>query len=101
MANGRVERVFSHLKLIKTNRRSSMKEDTLDQLLRVNLEGPPLANWDPACAMQLWWREKARRVNSTDSTSTSASTAGPVHSEVEQNQFDWEEWEEMIGQNSD
>jgi hypothetical protein len=80
VANGHVERVFSHLKLIKTNRRSSMKEDTLDHLLWANLEGPPLANWDPACTMLLWWREKVRRVN----RSTSASTAGPVHSEVEQ-----------------
>ena len=32
-ANGHLERVFSQLKLIKTNRRTSLKEDTLDQLL--------------------------------------------------------------------
>ena len=47
VANGRVERVFSQLKLIKNNRRTCLREDTLDQLLRINVEGPPLSDWDP------------------------------------------------------
>ena len=48
-----LERVFSQLKLIKTNRHTSIKEDTLDQLVRISVEGPPLSDWDPGCALQL------------------------------------------------
>ena len=105
VANGHLERVFSQLKLIKTNRRTSIKEDTLDQLVRINVEGPPLFDWDPACAIQLWWRERIRRINRNDSPPTSASTAGPTSQEIpetepQQGQFDWEEWEELVGQSS-
>lgn len=43
MANCRLERVLTQLinKLIKKDRRTCLGEDTLDQLLRVNVEGPP------------------------------------------------------------
>ena len=40
MANGCLERVFSQLKLIKTNRHTNLGEDSLDYLVRVNVEGP-------------------------------------------------------------
>ena len=58
MANGHLERVFSQLKLIKNNHRTSFNENTLDQLLQINLVGPPLADWDATGAIELWWREK-------------------------------------------
>ena len=69
VANGRVERVFSHLKLIKNNRRTRLGEDTLDQLLRIYVEGPPLSDWDPTRALELWYMEKTRRLNVRDSRS--------------------------------
>lgn len=43
MANGHLERVFSQLKLVKNTRRTSIREDTLDQVLRINVDGPPLS----------------------------------------------------------
>jgi hypothetical protein len=42
MANGHLERVFSQMKIVKTNRRTSLSEDTLDHILRIKCEGPPL-----------------------------------------------------------
>ena len=69
VANGRVERVFSQLKLIKNNRRTCLREYTLDQLLRINVEGPPLSDWDPTHALELWYMEKTRRLNVRDSRS--------------------------------
>ena len=100
VANGHLERVFSQLKLIKTNRRNSIKEDTLDHLVRINVEGPSLSDWDPTDAMQLWWRDKARRVNQHDSASSSASagasTSATPEREPQQDVFDWEEWEQLI-----
>ena len=38
----RVEQLFSKLKVIKTKRRSSLSNSTLDDLLEINVEGPPL-----------------------------------------------------------
>ena len=40
IANGRVERVFSQLKMIKNNRHTCLHENTLNQPLRINVEGP-------------------------------------------------------------
>ena len=42
MSNGHLERVFSQLKLIKTNRRNCLSEDRLDSLVRIATTGPPL-----------------------------------------------------------
>ena len=42
IANDRVERVFSQMKLIKNSRHTCLGEDTLDQLLKINVETPLL-----------------------------------------------------------
>ena len=77
MANGRLERVFSSLKLIKSDRRSRLGKDRLDHLVRIAVDGPPLNQWDATDAVQLWWRSCFRRqgqdktrVVGTPSTST-------------------------------
>ena len=49
MANGRLERVFSQLKLIKNDRQTCLKEDTLD---RLNQYGR-LSDWDASVAFEL------------------------------------------------
>ena len=61
MSNGHVERVFSTLKLMKSDRRNSLSEHHLDDIMRIMIEGPPLSQWDPSRAIQLWWQEKLRR----------------------------------------
>ncbi len=94
IANGRVERVFSQLKLIKNSRRTCLGENTLDQLLRINVEGPPLADWDATRALELWWREKTQRVNHKDSGSAPRRPQ-EEETETEHKTFspdDWEEW---------
>ena len=42
ISNGHLERVFSHMKLIKGERCSSLSEDRLDDLLRISVEAPLL-----------------------------------------------------------
>ena len=61
MSNGHLERVFSQLKLIKTNRRNCLSEDRLDSLVRIATTGPPLKQWDAGNAVELWWSDKKRR----------------------------------------
>ena len=58
VSNGHLEKVFSQVKLIKTNNRTSLHENTLDQLIRINVEGPPLVNWDPKFQSVCGYRTK-------------------------------------------
>ena len=58
VANGQMERILPQLKLIKNNRRTYLWEDTLDQLLSINVEGLPLSDWDLTHAFELWYMEK-------------------------------------------
>lgn len=39
VSNGKLERVFSTMKLIKAEKRSSMSNETLDDLLAINIDG--------------------------------------------------------------
>lgn len=57
-----VERTFSQLKLIKTNIRNRMSEKTLDSLLRIVIEGPPLDDYPISDAVSLWAKKKNRRI---------------------------------------
>ncbi len=64
MSKGHVEQLFSILKLIKTDRRNSLSEDNLDDLLRVSVDGPSLDKWQATSAIELWWKSKRRRTES-------------------------------------
>jgi hypothetical protein len=63
LSNGHLERVFSQLKLVKPDRRSRLSEDSIDNLLRIKLEAPPLQQWDASGALKL---DKTRRLNIRD-----------------------------------
>ena len=54
MVNGRVERAFSAMNIIKTNRCNCLGEDHLDDLMRIAIDGPPLPLWDASGAINLW-----------------------------------------------
>ena len=57
--------MFSCLKLIKTNNRTSLSTDTLDDLLEINVEGPAFKEFSADSAVELWWQEccTSRRPN--------------------------------------
>ena len=64
-SNGRVEQIFSSLKIIKTTTRTSLTVDTVDDLMEIFVEGPPLDCFSPDPAVDLWWTSccTTRRVN--------------------------------------
>lgn len=64
-SNGSVERMFSTLKLIKTDRRTRLKDTTLSDLLEIQVEGPSLTDFCPKPAVEAWWHSSntARRPN--------------------------------------
>ena len=64
-SNGRVEQIFSSLKILKTVRRTNLQGDTLNDLLEIYTEGPPLSSFCPDQAIELWWSDcsTTRRVH--------------------------------------
>lgn len=56
-SNGRVEQIFSSLKVIKTSNRASLRTSTLDDLLEISIEGPPLSDFSSTSAIDLWWKD--------------------------------------------
>ena len=58
-----VERIFSMMKIIKTDRRTTLQTSTLSDLLEIQVEGPPIATFSPDRAVTLWWNDSTRRVN--------------------------------------
>lgn len=97
VANGRVERVFSSLKLIKSDRRSSLSEDRLDHLVRIAVDGPPFSEWDSTHAVHLWWKSKLRRqVQDTRATPRPGTSHTKDTTNSEPYTLDLEDWEDFI-----
>jgi len=98
MANGRVERAFSAMNVVKTDRRNCLGEDHLDDLMRITFDGPQLAQWDASGAIDLWWKDKLRRqvsdIRSTPRTSHS-STVEDIDDSSD-GEFNLEDWESFV-----
>ena len=60
-SNGKVERVFSQMKEIKGNKRSSLSNETLDDLLLISTAKISMKQFDADPAIKLWWNDKVRR----------------------------------------
>ena len=98
-SNGHLERVFSTLKLIKTDRRNLLGENCLDNLLRIAVDCPPLAQWDAIPAVRLWWKDKQRRqpTHDTRAPPTFKTTSAVTVSEPEPAYtFSLEDWDTFI-----
>ena len=99
MSNGHIERVFSQLKMIKTEKRNCLSEDRLDSLLRIVADAPPLSKWDASGAVGCWWNDKKRRSvkdlrapPKKGSSSTSEDNAGDDDLHYTLALEDWESW---------
>ena len=110
-SNGKLERVFSQPNVIKTNKRTSLSNEAIDDLLLLTTDSVPLREFCPDNAIDHWWKDKVRRPNQrrrkqykkhtrnlpTDCESTSI---GPSESEHETESDDsdvdllteWDQW---------
>ena len=61
--NSTVERAFSIMNIIKTDRHTSLNDSTLDDLMEINVEGPPPEDFSSEHAVSLWWKDCTRRPN--------------------------------------
>ena len=63
ISNAKVERMFSLMNRVKTYFRASLSENTLNNLIRIQMEGPPFEEFDPTPVIQLWAMGATRRLN--------------------------------------
>ena len=63
-SNGKVEKIFSQVTNIKTNKRTRLSIESLDDLLMISSNNVPLKEFCPDQAIDKWWRDKVRRPNS-------------------------------------
>ena len=63
VSNGKLERVFSTMKNIKVEKRSSMSNELLDDLLVINVEKVNVEDFRADHSIELWWKAKTRRPN--------------------------------------
>ena len=63
VSNGKLERVFSTLKVIKVDKRSSLSNEVLDDLLMLNTNPCSLKDFNPDESIHRWWEDKTRRPN--------------------------------------
>ena len=92
VSNGHLERMISQL--IKTDRRSWLGEENMDNLLRIKLEAPPLKHWDATGALNLWWKDKTCRLNVTDPQPGVSSI--PTQSDAREEEISLEDWETWL-----
>ena len=95
LSNGHLERCFSQLKVMKWNRRSCLKRDHLDSLLRIKI---PLDERQRKDAIRLWFQAKTRRVNrSSDTRAAQTSTAQTTREETpDEFQLTFEDWDSWL-----
>jgi hypothetical protein len=67
------ERAFSAMNRIKTNLRNRLKTQTLDCLMRISIEGPPVSDFNFERAADLWGGMRNRRLSVGSSSSSSSS----------------------------
>ena len=106
-SNSHVEQIFSSLGIIKTKRRTNLSTSTLQDLLEIFVEGPPVTTFDSGPAVELWWREchTTRRVNqkprktyrSRKKNSVSEDDLSDGESSSDEEEFSLEQWDKWFG----
>ena len=101
-SNARVEQIFSSLKVLKTDHRTALSIDTLNDLLEIYIEGGPLRDFSTDDAVSLWWNKCSRRTEQSpqlQSTHTSDESGLAAQTSSEEDQtLSFEEWDAWFGE---
>ena len=91
-----VERAFSKLKIIKTDRRCSLHTSTLDDLMEINIEGPTFENFSSSASVDLWWADRIRRPNQSSSVRPSSSVPDSEDQGTSTDSISLDRWDELF-----
>ena len=61
VSTAKVERLFSRLKRVKDTTRTLLKQERLENLLRIGEEEPPVKEFDALPAVKSWSEDKVRQ----------------------------------------
>ena len=106
-SNGTVEQIFSSMKVVKTSRRTNLQGDTLNDLLEIYVEGPPLSSFCPDLAIELWWSDcsTSRRVHQQPRKEyrprSHSEASDPEPTQEEEQRLTLELWDEWFRDDSD
>ena len=81
--NAKVERLFSRIRRVKTILRNRLGSQWLDTQLRIGEEGCPIADFKAEDALDYWFNQKARRMNSAKSRNYPSKRASAATSSVQ------------------
>ena len=56
-STAKVERLFSMLKVIKTEKRTNLNISSMNDVMEINTEGPSLSTFTADPAIELWWKD--------------------------------------------
>ena len=84
------------MNVIKANKRSLLSNESLDDLLLLSIDGPPLKDFSPDLAIYLWWNDKVRRPNQKPRKAASGSCASTSSAPSPQDNIQSEEESGMI-----
>ena len=89
-STAKVERLFSMLKVIKTEKRTNLNISSMNDVMEINTEGPSLGNFTADPAIELWWKDcsttrrveqrprkkyRKRKVDKSDKSNEDSSSA--------------------------
>ena len=100
ISNGKLERIFSVLKIIKVDRRSSLGNNSLRDMLTVIADGVSMKDFDPDPCIELWWKAKSRKLDQKKRKEYRKRTAQDNDSENssdESKAFILDDWDNWLG----
>ena len=65
------------MKVIKSEKRTSLSNSTIDDLHALNANQIPLEDFNPDASIELWWKDKIRRPNQRQRKDYDAHRPGP------------------------
>ena len=96
------------MNVIKTNKRSVLSNESLDNLLMLSINGPPLKEFCPDAAIDLWWKDKLCRPHQhlrkdyAARTTSSEGDSTEVEGEEEIDMLtNWDDWMAPLPSDSD
>lgn len=100
-SNGKLERAFSLLKSVKTDRRTRLTNESLDDLLRLLSSKVPLKNFNPDGSIDSWWMAKRRRLTQSERKeyrprNSEQSTSTELQQSVSEDMLQLDQWDELM-----
>jgi len=76
-----------------------LREDHLDDLMCIAIDGSPLLQWDASGAIDLWWKKSRRQVSDKRATprpSHSSASVIDLDNDLSDDKFNLEDWESFV-----